>query len=337
MNSNFIDYIKIHCKSGNGGAGLVHFHREKFISKGGPDGGKGGKGGNIILRGNNQLWSFISLKYIKHIKAGNGKTGGPSCITGTNGNDITLEVPVGSIIKNELGKIIFEINKHREEKILMHGGKGGLGNWYFRSATNQSPRYSQPGLLGNEGYIIFELKLLADVGLVGFPNVGKSTLLSIISNAKPKISHYPFTTINPNLGIVSYRNFQSFVMADIPGIIEGASKGKGLGYKFLQHIEKNSILLFIIASDSLDHFKEYKTLLKELKTYNAKLIYKKIIISISKSDFLDNELKIAIQNQFKNHKVIFFSSITKEGIINLKDKIWNLLHSNFKSQNQSFF
>lgn len=324
MNTNFIDHIKIYCKSGNGGSGLVHFHREKFITKGGPDGGDGGKGGDIILKGNNQMWTLLPLRYTKHIKAKNGENGGSSRLTGANGKNLILEIPVGSVIKNEFGKIIFEITKHEEQKVLMRGGKGGLGNWHFRSATNRTPYYAQSGLSGNEGYVIIELKLLADVGLVGFPNTGKSTLLSVVSNAKPKIADYPFTTIVPNLGIVPYHDFKSFVMADIPGIIEGASSGKGLGSRFLRHIERNSVLLFVISSDSLNHFKEYEILLHEIKTYNPKLLYKKILISISKSDFLNEELKKAIQKEFNKHKIIFFSSITQEGIDDLKNELWNL-------------
>lgn len=327
MQSNFVDYVKIFCKSGHGGAGSAHLHRAKYIPKGGPDGGDGGRGGHIILRGNAQLWTLLALKYSKHNKAENGKPGGKQELTGANGADLYIEVPVGTIAKDESGTIVGEITKDKEEIILLEGGKGGLGNSHFKSSTNQTPRYAQPGLPGKEGNFILELKLLGDVGLVGFPNAGKSTLLSALTSAKPKIADYAFTTLVPNLGIVKYRDFQSFVIADIPGIIEGASEGKGLGYKFLRHIERNSILLFLIPADAKDYYQEYKILLNELNKYNPELNDKNRVIAISKSDLLDKELEDEIRKTFpENFKLLFISAVTGENLTQLKDELWKLLH-----------
>ncbi|MCX8676081.1 MULTISPECIES: GTPase ObgE [Apibacter] len=327
MQSNFVDYVKIFCKSGHGGAGSAHLHRAKYIPKGGPDGGDGGRGGHIILRGNAQLWTLLALKYSKHNKAENGKPGGKQELTGANGADLYIEVPVGTIAKDESGTVVGEITKDKEEIILLEGGKGGLGNSHFKSSTNQTPRYAQPGLPGKEGNFILELKLLGDVGLVGFPNAGKSTLLSALTSAKPKIADYAFTTLVPNLGIVKYRDFQSFVIADIPGIIEGASEGKGLGYKFLRHIERNSILLFLIPADAKDYYQEYKILLNELNKYNPELNDKDRVIAISKSDLLDKELEDEIRKTFpENFKLLFISAVTGENLIQLKDELWKLLH-----------
>lgn len=325
--SNFVDYVKIHCKSGHGGAGSAHLHRAKYIPKGGPDGGDGGRGGHVIMKGNAHEWTLLPLRYTRHIKAQNGTPGGKNELTGAYGEDVYIEVPIGTIAKNEEGEILGEILEDGQEIILMHGGKGGLGNTHFKSSTNQTPRYAQPGMEGEEGYIVFELKILADVGLVGFPNAGKSTLLAAVSAAKPKIADYAFTTLTPNLGIVEYRNYKSFVMADIPGIIEGAAEGKGLGHRFLRHIERNSILLFMIPADSEDHYKEYEILYKELQEYNPELIDKEIIISISKSDLLDEELKVEIAKEFpEGKKPLFFSSVSEEGLTHLKDVIWKKLH-----------
>ncbi|HCQ29170.1 MAG TPA: GTPase ObgE [Flavobacteriales bacterium] len=324
MNDNFIDYVKIHCRSGNGGAGSVHFRREKYIPKGGPDGGDGGRGGHIILRGNEQLWTLLHLKYRKHIKAKHGMPGMGAHKTGASGEDVVLEVPLGTVAKDaETGKVLFEITEHGEEKILMKGGRGGLGNAHFKSATNQTPRYAQPGEEGEEGWRILELKVLADVGLVGFPNAGKSTLLSAITAAKPKIADYAFTTLTPNLGIVSYRDHKSFVMADIPGIIEGAHAGKGLGLRFLRHIERNSTLLFLVPADADDIAREYEILLQELKKYNPELLDKKRVLAISKADLLDEELREEIKPALpKDIPSIFISSVTQENIEKLKDLLW---------------
>ncbi len=325
MNDNFIDYVKIHCRSGNGGAGSVHFRREKYIPKGGPDGGDGGRGGHIILRGNEQLWTLLHLKYRKHIKAKHGMPGMGANKTGASGEDIVLEVPLGTVAKNaETGEVLFEITRHGEEKILMKGGRGGLGNSHFKSATNQTPRYAQPGEEGEEGWRILELKVLADVGLVGFPNAGKSTLLSAITAAKPKIADYAFTTLTPNLGIVSYRDHKSFVMADIPGIIEGAHAGKGLGLRFLRHIERNSTLLFMVPADADDIASEYHILLEELKKYNLELLDKKRVLAISKSDLLDDELKQEIAPTLpKEIPTVFISSVTHDNLNRLNDLLWN--------------
>lgn len=327
MQSNFVDYVKIYCKSGHGGAGSAHLHRAKYIPKGGPDGGDGGRGGHIILRGNAQLWTLLPLKYSKHIRAENGKPGGKQELTGAGGEDVYVDVPVGTIAKDELGNVLAEIEEDKQEIILLHGGKGGLGNSHFKSPTNQTPRYAQPGLPGEEATILLELKLLGDVGLVGFPNAGKSTLLSALTSAKPKIANYAFTTLVPNLGIVEYRNFQSFVLADIPGIIEGASEGKGLGYRFLRHIERNSVLLFLIPADTEDYYKEYQILLNELEKYNPELVDKDRLIAISKSDLLDEELENEIRKTFPdNFKLLFISAVTQKNLVVLKDELWSLLH-----------
>ena len=325
--SNFVDYIKIFCRSGNGGAGSAHFRREKFIPKGGPDGGDGGRGGHIILRGNNQMWTLLHLKYRRHIFAGNGVPGSKQQSTGADGKDVVVEVPLGTITRNEkTGEMLFEITNHGEEKVLVKGGRGGLGNTHFKSATNQVPRFAQPGEQGIEDTFILELKILADAGLVGFPNAGKSTLLSVVSAAKPKIADYPFTTLVPNLGIVSYRDDKSFVMADIPGIIEGAHEGKGLGIRFLRHIERNSMLLFLIPADSRNIREEYEILLNELKKYNPELLDKKRVLAISKSDLLDEELMNEVRKDVPDIQRVFFSSVTGYGLNNLKDMIWKLLN-----------
>ena len=325
--SNFVDYVKIHCKSGHGGGGSAHLNREKYVPKGGPDGGDGGRGGHVIMRGNSNQWTLLPLRYTRHIKAQRGVNGSKNQLTGAYGEDEYVEVPLGTIAKNEEGEILGEILEDGQEIIIMKGGRGGKGNEFFKSSTNQTPRYAQPGEPGEEGYVIFELKVLADVGLVGFPNAGKSTLLASISAAKPKIANYAFTTLTPNLGIVEYRNYQSFVMADIPGIIEGAAQGKGLGHRFLRHIERNSILLFMIPADSEDHYKEYQILINELKEYNPEMMDKDFIISISKADLLDDELKKLISTEFpENKKPIFFSGVSQEGLMALKDVIWGKLH-----------
>ncbi|MDR2122848.1 MAG: GTPase ObgE [Flavobacteriaceae bacterium] len=328
MQSNFVDYVKIHCKSGHGGAGSAHLHRAKYIPKGGPDGGDGGRGGHIILRGNSQLWTLLALKYSRHIKAEDGKPGGKQELTGANGTDVYIDVPIGTIAKNGKGEVIGEITEDKQEILLLKGGKGGLGNSHFKSPTNQTPRYAQPGLDGEETDIVLELKLLGDVGLVGFPNAGKSTLLSSITSAKPKIADYAFTTLVPNLGIVKYRDFQSFVVADIPGIIEGAAEGKGLGHRFLQHIERNSVLLFLIPADTENYYGEYQILLNELKKYNPELTDKDRLVAISKSDLIDEELEQEIKKSFpKDIKPIFISSVTGKNLTLLKDELWKLLHA----------
>lgn len=326
--SNFVDYVRIHCQSGSGGAGSAHLRREKYIPKGGPDGGDGGRGGHIILEGNQHMWTLLHLKYRKHIKAGNGDPGGKQRSTGADGEDIVLEVPLGTIARDaETGEFLFEITEHGESKILMKGGRGGLGNDHFKSSTNQTPRYAQPGEEGVEGWRILELKVLADVGLVGFPSSGKSTLLSVVSAAKPKIAEYHFTTLVPNLGIVGHREQRSFIMADIPGIIEGAHEGKGLGLRFLRHIERNSMLLFMVPADSKDHLKEYKILLNELEKYNPELLDKQRFLAISKADLLDEELMEEISAELKDIPHLFFSAVTGLNIQNLKDKIWEILNS----------
>ncbi len=327
---NFTDYVKVFVTSGNGGKGSVHLHKEKFIAKGGPDGGDGGRGGHIIIRGNKNLWTLIHFKFQKHFRAGHGGDGGRSRSTGADGQDVYLDVPLGTIVKDVItNEVLFEITFDKEEVIVLKGGKGGLGNWHFRSATNQTPRYAQPGIPGEEKEILLELKVLADVGLVGFPNAGKSTLLSAITSAKPKIGDYPFTTLKPNLGIVQYRDFQSFVIADIPGIIEGASEGKGLGHYFLRHIERNSILLFLIPADSKNIIDEYHILLNELKKYNPQLLDKERIIAISKTDMLDDELQNTIEKEIRNANLdipyLFISSVAQKGLVELKDKLWHLL------------
>jgi GTPase len=327
--SNFVDYIKIYCRSGKGGAGSAHLRREKFEPKGGPDGGDGGRGGHIILKGNDQMWTLLHLKYKRHIFAGHGESGGRQQATGADGKDVTIQVPLGTIAKNaSTGEILFEITGNGDEKILARGGKGGLGNTHFKSATHQTPRYAQPGEPGIEDEFILELKILADVGLVGFPNAGKSTLLSVVSAAKPKIAEYAFTTLVPSLGIVSYREDRSFVMADIPGIIEGAHEGKGLGIRFLRHIERNSMLLFLVAADSKDIKEEYNILVKELRMYNPDLLDKRRVLAISKSDMLDEELKDEIRKDLPDVPRVFISSLTGEGIVTLKDMIWKVLNDN---------
>ncbi|MBL3656989.1 GTPase ObgE [Fulvivirga sediminis] len=326
--SNFIDYVKFCSRSGAGGAGSAHFRREKHVPKGGPDGGNGGRGGHIILRGNSQLWTLLHLKYKKHVIAGLGKPGEGGRRSGAQGEDIILEVPLGTVAKDaETGEIRFEVTEDGEEKILTEGGRGGLGNENFKTATNQAPRYAQPGEEGIEEWIILELKLLADVGLVGFPNAGKSTLLSALSAAKPEIADYPFTTLTPNLGVIAYRDYKSFVMADIPGIIEGASEGKGLGIRFLRHIERNSILLFLIPADAEGIQQEYEILLNELRTYNPELLDKERILAISKSDMLDDELIEEMKQELpESIPHIFISSIAQKGLLELKDMLWKSLN-----------
>ena len=325
--SNFIDYVKICCRSGKGGAGSAHFHRDRITAKGGPDGGDGGRGGHVILKGNKQLWTLLRLKYRKHVTADPGQSGSKSLKHGANGKDVILEVPLGTVVRDaETSELEFEITKDGETKILLSGGRGGLGNDHFKSATNRSPRYAQPGEPGQEEWKVLELKLLADVGLVGLPNAGKSTLLSVVSAAKPEIADYPFTTLEPNLGIVSYRDFKSFVMADIPGLIEGAHKGKGLGVRFLRHIERNSVLLFMIPADSDDIHKEYEVLLKELKLYNPQLIDKKRVLAISKSDLLDEELMEEIRKDLPEVPYLFISSVAQKGLSELKDLLWKQLN-----------
>ncbi len=326
--ANFVDYVKIFCKSGHGGAGSAHLRREKFIPKGGPDGGDGGRGGHIILVGSRHLWTLLHLKYRKHITAESGGSGGPQRSTGADGEDIYLEVPLGTIAKDaESGEFIFEITEDGEQQILMHGGRGGLGNDHFKSSTHQTPRYAQPGEPGEEGWKILELKVLADVGLVGFPSSGKSTLLSVVSAAKPKIAEYHFTTLVPNLGIVGHREQKSFVMADIPGIIEGAHEGKGLGLRFLRHIERNPMLLFLVPADSPDHLKEYNILLNELEKYNPELLDKQRFLAISKADMLDEELMKEISRELKDVPHLFFSSVSGFNVQQLKDKIWQILNN----------
>jgi GTP-binding protein len=323
---NFVDYVKIHCTSGNGGGGSTHFRREKYIPKGGPDGGDGGRGGHIILRGNAQLWTLLHLKFHKHSKAGHGTHGAGNLKTGGEGEDKYIEVPIGTLARDpETDEVLFEITYDGEEKILVPGGRGGMGNNHFKSSTNQAPRSAQPGEPGQEGWKVLELKILADVGLVGFPNAGKSTLLTVLSSAKPEIGDYPFTTLRPSLGIVSYRDYRSFIMADIPGIIEGAHEGKGLGLRFLRHIERNSILLFMIAADSKDIHGEYKILLNELKQYNPELLLKERMLAITKSDMLDDVLKKQISEDLPDVPYLFISSIAQQGLTELKDMIWNSL------------
>jgi len=328
MSSNFIDYVKIYTRSGSGGAGSVHFRREKFVEKGGPDGGDGGRGGHVIIRGNKQLWTLLHLKYRKHIIAGNGINGEGGHRHGADGKDEVLEVPLGTIAKNvDTDKIIAEIIEDAQEVIITPGGKGGLGNDHFKSATNQSPRYAQPGEPAIEQSVILELKVLADVGLVGFPNAGKSTLLSVLSAAKPKIADYPFTTLVPNLGVIHYKDYRSFIMADIPGIIEGAAEGKGLGIRFLRHIERNAVLLFMIPADSNDICEEYLILLKELKKYNPELLDKNRLLAITKCDLLDEELKHEIQKELPEEvQSLLISSVTHEGLSDLKDHLWQILN-----------
>ncbi|MET1260342.1 GTPase ObgE [Flagellimonas sp. DF-77] len=328
---NFVDYVKIHVASGNGGKGSSHLHREKYVAKGGPDGGDGGRGGHIIVKGNNNLWTLVTFKFKKHFKAGHGEHGSKNRSTGADGSDVFIEVPLGTVIRDtETNAVLFEITEHDQEEIVAKGGMGGRGNWHFKSPTNQTPRYAQPGTGGEERQLTLELKVLADVGLVGFPNAGKSTLLSVMTSAKPKIADYEFTTLKPNLGIVEHRDFQSFVMADIPGIIEGAAEGKGLGHYFLRHIERNATLLFLIPADSNDISKEYEILLDELRRYNPELLDKKRLVAISKCDMLDEELigemDAMIKPDFKDVSYLFISSVAHQGVQELKDKLWQLLN-----------
>jgi GTP-binding protein len=326
--SNFVDQIRIYCRSGHGGAGCKHFLRTKFTALGGPDGGDGGRGGHIILKGNKNLWTLLHLRYQKNILAEDGESGSRNNKTGRDGKDIIIEVPLGTIARDEeTGKTEAEILEHGQEIIWLEGGKGGLGNTHFATATNQAPDYAQPGMPGKEGWKILELKILADAGLVGFPNAGKSTLLSVITAAKPKIADYAFTTITPNLGIVEYRDGKSFCIADLPGIIEGAAEGKGLGHRFLRHIERNSVLLFLIPADSPDHRKEFEILVEELKKYNPELLHKPFIIAISKSDLLDEELCRAIEKELPVEiPHLFISSVTGSGITELKDLLWKTIN-----------
>ena len=326
--SNFIDYVKIFCRSGNGGAGSVHFHRDKLTRLGGPDGGDGGRGGHVIIRGNAQLWTLLHLKYARHVFAEDGRNGGSALCTGASGKHAEIEVPLGTVVKNaETGDILLEITQDGEEKILVPGGRGGLGNDHFKTATRQAPKFAQPGEPGSEGWFIMELKVLADVGLVGFPNAGKSTLLSVVSAAKPKIADYPFTTLTPNLGIVKYRDNRSFVMADIPGISEGAHEGKGLGLRFLRHIERNPLLLFMVPVDANDISEEYHILLHELEQYNPQLLDKRRILAITKSDIIDEEMMQEMKKHLpKKVPAVFISSVTGYNIDKLKDLLWKELH-----------
>ena len=328
---NFVDYVKIDVVSGKGGQGSAHLRREKYVAKGGPDGGDGGRGGHVIIRGNKNLWTLFSFKFKRHFKAGHGEHGGKSRSSGAAGADVYIDVPLGTVIRDtETKQILFEITEDGEEKIAAKGGLGGLGNWHFKSATNQTPRYAQPGLGGVEKRLTLELKVLADVGLVGFPNAGKSTLLAALTAAKPKIADYEFTTLKPNLGIVQYRDFRSFVLADIPGIIEGAAEGKGLGHYFLRHIERNAVLLFLIPADSPDIRKEYEILLNELRKYNPEMLDKSRVVAISKSDMLDEELMTEmdaeLKKDFTDVPYLFISSVSQYGLQKLKDKLWVLLN-----------
>lgn len=328
VNKNFVDYVKINCRSGNGGAGSVHFFRDNKTAKGGPDGGDGGRGGHIILRGNRNMWTLLPLKYRKHVIAGHGGNGQGNHRFGAFGKDVILDVPLGTIAKDfETGEILFEISEDGEERVLAAGGRGGLGNSHFKTATRQTPRFAQPGEDGVEEWKILELKVLADVGLVGFPNAGKSTLLSVVSAAKPKIANYAFTTLVPNLGIVQYRDMRSFVMADIPGIIEKAHEGKGLGHRFLKHVERNATLLFMISCDSEDIQKEYDILLNELKMFNEELLDKPRVLAITKCDLLDEELKEMLKPELpKGIPTVFISSVAQEGIQELKDLLWKVMN-----------
>ena len=323
--NNFVDYVKIYCKSGNGGKGSAHFFRSRIQPKGGPDGGDGGRGGHVFVRGNSNLWTLLHLKFTKHIKAGHGGDGSKNTSTGSDGKDIYIDVPIGTIIKDaETNQLLYEITTDKEEYVLLKGGLGGRGNVHFKNSVRQSPRYAQPGKTGLEGSVVLELKVLADVGLVGFPNAGKSTLLSVVTAAKPKIADYEFTTLTPNLGIVKYRDMQSFVMADIPGIIEGASEGKGLGYRFLRHIERNTCLLFMIPANSNNVMKSYSILLEELKKYNPELLDKNRLLVITKSDLIDDEVKQRISSSI-DMKHLFISSLNNTGLTYLKDEIWQIL------------
>ena len=333
--SNFIDYVKILCRSGKGGAGSRHFHRAKYVPKGGPDGGDGGRGGHIILKGNRHMWTLLPLRYRRHVFATNGQSGGENRSSGKDGEDQIIEVPVGTTVFDaETGDFLCEVTEDGEEIKLLRGGKGGLGNWHFATATNRAPRYAQPGQPSIEKAVVLELKLLGDVGLVGFPNAGKSTLLSAISAAKPKIADYPFTTMEPSLGIVDYRGDRSFVMADIPGIIEGASEGKGLGLRFLRHIERNAVLLFMVPADSDDIRKDYEILLNELKEFNPELADKSRVLAISKSDMLDDELRDELAKELpEGVPAVFISAVTGEGLTELKDLLWREINSEENKNN----
>lgn len=327
--SNFVDYVKIYCRSGKGGRGSAHMRRAKYVPNGGPDGGDGGRGGHVILRGNRNYWTLLHLKYDRHVFAGHGGNGSSSRSFGKDGQDKVIEVPCGTVAYNaETGEYLCDITEHGQEVVLLKGGRGGLGNWHFKTATRQAPRFAQPGEPMQELTVVLELKLLADVGLVGFPNVGKSTLLSVVSSARPKIANYPFTTLEPNLGIVAYRDGKSFVMADIPGIIEGASEGKGLGLRFLRHIERNSLLLFMVPADADDICREYEVLLNELTKFNPEMLDKQRVLAITKSDMLDEELMGMLEENLPaNIPHVFISSITKTGIQALKDALWTALNS----------
>lgn len=329
---NFVDYVKIRIASGNGGKGSTHLHREKYVAKGGPDGGDGGRGGHVILRTNPNLWTLVSFKFKQHFKAGHGEHGSKNRSTGADGADVFIDVPLGTVVRDaETNEIITELTEENQEFCAAEGGLGGRGNWHFKTPTNQTPRYAQPGIPGYEKQLLLELKVLADVGLVGFPNAGKSTLLSVLTSAKPKIADYPFTTLKPNLGIVEYRDFKSFVIADIPGIIEGASEGKGLGHYFLRHIERNSILLYVIPADADDVAEEYQILKAELIKYNPDLLDKQQVIAISKSDLLDDELKTelaeSVKEDFKGIPHLFISSVAQQNLSALKDLLWNELNA----------
>ena len=328
---NFVDYVKLFISSGNGGKGSIHLHREKYITKGGPDGGDGGRGGHVIARGNPNLWTLYTFKFKKHFSAGHGEHGSKNRSSGAQGEDIYIDVPLGTLIKStETGEIIAEITEKDQEIILLEGGLGGRGNWHFKSSTRQTPRYAQPGIKGQELALTLELKVLADVGLVGFPNAGKSTLLSVLTSAKPKIADYEFTTLKPNLGIVEYRDYRSFVMADIPGIIEGAAEGKGLGHYFLRHIERNAVLLYLIPADATDIKKEFDILRNELIAFNPELIDKKFMIVLSKCDLLDDELKaeyaIEMKEAFGDIPHLMISSVSQMGTMDLKDALWQLIN-----------
>lgn len=326
--SNFIDYVRIFCRSGNGGAGSTHLRREKYVPKGGPDGGDGGKGGDVVMRGNAQMWTLIHLKYNKHAMAENGEDGGKQRSTGANGKSVVIEVPLGTVARNdETGETLGEIMEDGQEICLKRGGRGGLGNWNFRTSTRQTPRFAQPGESGEEGMVTLELKILADVGLVGLPNAGKSTLLATLSSARPKIADYPFTTLVPNLGIVEYRDMKSFVMADIPGIIEGAHEGKGLGLRFLRHIERNSILLFMIPAISEDINKELSLLRRELELYNPSLSEKRYVVAITKRDLIDSARQREIERDLAlDAPYLFISAVSGDGLLTLKDILWNALN-----------
>lgn len=328
---NFVDYVKVQVTSGKGGPGSRHMRREKYIPKGGPDGGDGGRGGHVIIRADKNLWTLYHLKFKRHFRAEHGSSGSKQTSTGADGADVYIDVPLGTVVRDkETEEILFELTEDGEEKIVLKGGRGGMGNAHFKTATNQTPRYAQPGEEGEEKDIILELKILADVGLVGFPNAGKSTLLSVITAAKPKIANYEFTTLKPNLGIVQYRDFQTFVVADIPGIIEGAAEGKGIGHRFLRHIERNSTLLFLIPADAPDIKKQYDILVDELRRYNPQLLDKERLVTISKSDMLDDELKaemkVLLDKEFAGIPYLFISSVTQQGITELKDKLWKMLN-----------